>query len=189
MVNHEIVTAVVYLLGGDSEYIDTEDVAMKANEVAPGRFAWRKYKDQINIENVRTFLKDASQEKHGGYLVGSGRKGWMLTPKGVSFVTSPANTIETSDLSGHRPTNEESKLVKWAAREKGRLIGSGAYHKFTNDQKDEIEIADIEYFFRLDDYVRGDARNKKVRRITNLFSDDADLASAVEFLETLVQEK
>ena len=45
MVNHEIVTVVVYLLGGDSEYIETEDVAMKANEVAPGRFTCRKYKD------------------------------------------------------------------------------------------------------------------------------------------------
>jgi hypothetical protein len=54
--NHEIVTLAAYLLGGDTQYVDTEDVAVKANELAPGRFTWRKYRNQINIENVRTFL-------------------------------------------------------------------------------------------------------------------------------------
>ncbi|MFZ0829061.1 MAG: hypothetical protein WAO02_16730 [Verrucomicrobiia bacterium] len=44
--NHEIVTLAVYLLGGDSKRIDTEDIAVKANELAPGRFNWRKYRDQ-----------------------------------------------------------------------------------------------------------------------------------------------
>ena len=61
--NHEIVTLAVYLLGGESKAIDTEDVAVKANEIAPGRFNWRKYPHQINIENVRTFLSDAKKPK------------------------------------------------------------------------------------------------------------------------------
>ena len=52
--NFQIVTVAVYLLGGEARYIDTEDVAMKANELAPGRFSWIKYRDQINIkESVR----------------------------------------------------------------------------------------------------------------------------------------
>jgi hypothetical protein len=62
--NHEIVTLAVYLLGGDTQYLDTEDIAVKANEIAPGRFTWRKYSDQINIENVRAFLSDAKKEKN-----------------------------------------------------------------------------------------------------------------------------
>jgi hypothetical protein len=45
--NHEIVTLAVYLLGGDSKRIDTEDVAVKSNELAPGRFTWRKYADHF----------------------------------------------------------------------------------------------------------------------------------------------
>ena len=40
--NHEIVTLALYLLGGDTQYVDTEDIAVKANEVAPGRFTWRR---------------------------------------------------------------------------------------------------------------------------------------------------
>jgi hypothetical protein len=67
LANHEIVTLAVYLLGGDSQRIDTEDIAKKVNELAPGRFTWRKYLDQINIENVRTFLSDAKKSKNGCY--------------------------------------------------------------------------------------------------------------------------
>jgi hypothetical protein len=39
--NHEIVTLAVYLLGGDTQHVDTEDIAVKANEIAPRRFTWR----------------------------------------------------------------------------------------------------------------------------------------------------
>ncbi|HAB18651.1 MAG TPA: hypothetical protein DCE44_19690 [Verrucomicrobiales bacterium] len=54
--NHEIVTLAVYLLGGDTHRVDTEDVAVKANDLAHGRFTWRKYRDQINIDaNRRPF--------------------------------------------------------------------------------------------------------------------------------------
>jgi len=52
LANHEIVTIAVFLLGGESHAVDTEDIAVKANEIAPGRFSWRKYPDQINIETV-----------------------------------------------------------------------------------------------------------------------------------------
>src|SRR5512139_1564750 len=83
--NHEIVTLAVYLLGGDSEYADTEDIAVKVNDLARGRFTWRKYPDQINIENIRAFLSDAKKPKNGAYLLGSGKEGWLLTEKGLAF--------------------------------------------------------------------------------------------------------
>lgn len=44
--NHEIVTLAVYLLGGERQRVDTEDIAVKANELASGRFTWRKYPDR-----------------------------------------------------------------------------------------------------------------------------------------------
>jgi len=47
--NKEIGILSVYLLGGESKYIDTEDIAIKADALAPGRFLWRKYKNQINM--------------------------------------------------------------------------------------------------------------------------------------------
>ncbi len=53
LANHELVVLAAYLVGAGSASADTEDIAMKANQLAPGRFSWRRYKDQINIESVR----------------------------------------------------------------------------------------------------------------------------------------
>ena len=49
--NIELVTLAVYMLGGKEKYIDAEDVAMKVNEIVPGRFSWKKYRDQVNIDS------------------------------------------------------------------------------------------------------------------------------------------
>ena len=67
LANHEIVVVAVYLCGGATKPADSEDVAMKANELAPGRFTWTKYKDQISLEHVRVYLSDAKKEKNGSY--------------------------------------------------------------------------------------------------------------------------
>jgi hypothetical protein len=74
LANHEIVTLAVYLLGGEAHKVDTEDIAKKSNELAPGRFTWRKYSDQINIEHIRAFLSDAKKPKNGAYLTGVGNQ-------------------------------------------------------------------------------------------------------------------
>src|SRR4051794_12358128 len=85
LANHEVVTLAVYLLGGDRGAVGTEDVAKKANELAPGRFTWRKYKDQINLEVVRVYLSDAKKKAKGAYLIGSGNTGWSLSEAGLRF--------------------------------------------------------------------------------------------------------
>jgi hypothetical protein len=189
LANHEIVTVVVHLLGGESTFVDTEDIAKKANTLAPGRFTWRKYKDQINIENVRTFLKDASQEKHGGYLVGSGRNGWMLTPVGLRFAQEHRKDVVGADLSAKRLTTAQKQEAKWHERERARLLDSSAYAKMVGGNRDTLTESDVDQFFRLDDYVRGEARQTKVRRILNHFGKDPDLGAVVSELAQGVKEK
>jgi hypothetical protein len=81
--NPEIVTLAIYILGGAKQNIDTEDIAMKSYELAPTRFAWTKYKDQVNLVNVRISLSDAKKPKKYGYLCGSLTEGWSLSKKGV----------------------------------------------------------------------------------------------------------
>ena len=83
--NMEIVTLAVYFLGGQSRYVDTEDIAVKANELAPGRFTWVKYTSQINIHTIKTHLWDAKSERKGGLLLGSEKEGWMLSSSGHSL--------------------------------------------------------------------------------------------------------
>lgn len=184
--NHEVVTLAVFLLGGDSRYLDTEDIAVKANEVAPGRFAWRKYPDQINIENVRTFLSDAKKPKNGGYLIGSGSKGWMLTERGLEFAKKGAREFQGVDLS-RSPLSQREKQRR--VSEQARMLASEAFSKFIAGNVGAVTRQEAEAFFRIDDYIVGKAREGKIARILNTFGDDPQLGSAVKELANKVRAK
>src|SRR5690349_6049426 len=96
--NTELVTLAVYLLGGETTAVDTEDVAVKVNALAPGRFTWRKYPDQINLELVRVRLSEAKKPGRHGLLLGSGAGGWLLSPKGLAFARSRVQDLERGGL-------------------------------------------------------------------------------------------
>ena len=113
LANYEIVVLAAYLVGAHYRYVDTEDIAIKANEIAPGRFSWRKYKHQINIDTVRKRLWDATKK-------------------------------------------------------------DGGYH---------------ERFFRVDDYVVGDARKLKVERAKNAFANEPDFVDAIQAIAKFVRDK
>src|SRR5687767_15856094 len=99
LANHEVLTLAVYLLGGETQRIDTEDIAIRANELAPGRFAWKKYPDQINLELIRVYLSDAKKAAKGRYLAGSGNTGWMLSQRGLHFAREHAMDPGLENLS------------------------------------------------------------------------------------------
>ena len=184
--NHEIVTLAVYLLGGESKAIETEDVAVKANEIAPGRFNWRKYPHQINIENVRTFLSDAKKPKNGHYLLGSGKEGWLLTEAGCQFARKRVGELDGIDLSKTRHTALERQ---WINRERGRMLASEVFSKFQSGRINAITTQEAETFFRLDEYVKGEARERKILRVVNTFSEDAELGRAVTKLAEKIRKR
>src|SRR5712664_633633 len=57
LTNHEVVLLAVYLLGGETSSVETEDIAVKVDKLAPWTFTWRKYADQITfwtaMNNIR----------------------------------------------------------------------------------------------------------------------------------------
>jgi len=184
--NHEIVTVAVYLLGGKSRRADTEDVAIKANELAPGRFAWRKYPEQINIDTVRKRLWDATKPEKGGYLLGSERDGWLLTNRGLRFAKRVARGLGDAPLSRKRVNLTEKN---WLRRERARMLASDAFLNFRTVGLDAVTHQQAENFFRVDDYVLGDQRERKLVRMLNVFGEDAELGEAVRKLADKVREK
>ena len=177
--NHEIVTLAVYLLGGDSRYVDTEDVAVKANEIAPGRFTWRKYPDQISEDAVSKRLWDATRPDKGAYLLGSEKKGWLLTRRGLEFARDKARELAQADLSRTPMTASERR---WYQNERGRMLTEPAFLKFQSGNLHEVGSREAEAFFRVDDYVVGEARQRKITRILNVFGEDPELGQAVRQL-------
>ena len=55
--NPELVTLVVALLGGDLTYVDHEDIAVKSDELVPGRFSWRKYAGRIDLVKISDIVQ------------------------------------------------------------------------------------------------------------------------------------
>ncbi len=182
--NHEIVTLAVYLLGGDTVYVDTEDVAVKANEFAPGRFTWRRVRDQINLEIIRVYLSDAKKPDKGGYLLGSGTDGWMLTEKGLDFSRRRVKDLRGIDLSRKPMGTKERQRLR---NERARMLTDEAFIKFEAGGAESVSRREAEAFFRVDDYVVGDARERKIVRILNTFAEDPELGKAVKELAAKVR--
>ena len=184
--NPDIVTIAVYLLGGDSSHVDIEDVAMKANDISPGRFAWRKYPEQVNIFQISNSLSDARKEKNGSYVMGSMQSGWMLTDKGLEFARKRVRELENADLSRKPQTAKERR---WEKGERGRLISEPAFIKYHDGQQNDISQAEAEAFFRVNDYVVEQAREKKIIRILNAFGADPEIEVVAQALVSRVRGK
>lgn len=91
----------LYLLGGDSERIHTEDIALKCFQLYPSAFSWVKYSNYPDKDIVRVALTDARKKKYGALVEGrTGQKrgqsaktnrppvedGWVLTLQGISWI-------------------------------------------------------------------------------------------------------
>ncbi len=174
MSHHQIVVLALYLCGGATSPVDTEDVAVRANELAPGRFTWRKHAEQINLEHVRVYLSAAKNLKNGELVIGTGDEGWMLTPAGQRFA---GEHISAAPGTTRRRLSTEEK--RWVSRERVRLLSCEATKKVIDDRANEITLREAEQFFRLDDYVLGEARKRKISRLINLLGDDDDLGSVI----------
>jgi hypothetical protein len=182
--NHDTVLLAVYLLGGESGPIDTEDIAVKVNMLAPGAFTWRKYPDQINLEIVRVVLSNLKRSQGGKLLVGAGKDGWMLTERGLKSAKEFSGKSKRASGSKN-PLSQKEK--NWMRSERERMLGSPAFAKFRAGELDRVSEQEAEAFFRLDSYVTGRAREQKLLRLINVFGQDAELGDAVKSLEMKVR--
>lgn len=183
--NHQLVVMAVYLTGGHGSAIDTEDIAVKANEIAPGRFSWRKYKDQINIETVRKRLWDATKPEKGALLIGTEKDGWSLTKAGYDLAHA---LVQQGTLQG-TDSARTSKLERAIqTREVRRMLSEVAFQKISQRGGDTPTRADAERFFRIDDYVDAPARIAKVERFRIFAATRPDLLQAIDVLAALIEE-
>lgn len=179
----QVVTLAVFLEGGDSKAVDTEDVAVRANQLAPGRFSWRKYPEQINLEIVRVYLSDAKEK--AGLVVGSGRTGWSLTPAGLKWARTTSKKILGQDLSRSRDEVSGGSVDerRWR-RERARLLSTSAWERWTTGSKEDVDAKQAAEVFRIDSYAEGRMRTMKITRLRSLFAEDSEL---LPFLEAMAQ--
>jgi hypothetical protein len=184
LADYELVAVAAYLAGAQTRLVDTEDIAVKANALAPGRFCWRKYKDQINIEAVRKHLWYAAKPEKGGYLIGSEKAGWRLTKAGFDFARRQRRKRALRQSDKVRASQNE-RVAK--NREVRRMMNEAAFLKHRGGDTGSITKFDAERFFRLDDYVTGKTRSAKIERFRIMAVNNEPLTRAIDFLANMVR--
>jgi hypothetical protein len=155
---------------------------MRAHEIAPGRFSWRKYPEQINLELVRVALSDARKPENGALVVGTGRTGWSLTDAGQRWAVASAPRLLGRDLTKQRAERSAGSIDerRWQ-RERLRLLTTDAWRQWNGTHNaGSITREAAHDLFRIDRYVVGRARELKVNRLRTMFADDRELAKFVE---------
>ena len=175
-------TVAVALLGGDTEYVDREDVAVTLSEIAPGRFAWRKYPERIDLVAVVSALRDAKKPENGGLLVGSNRGGWMLSTAGARWLVE-------LDWRGMRAGSERGLARResiGAAQdsERERLRTTRAYDLYVSGRLGEISRQDFHRFARVNEYFQPRMRQRRHTIIDSAVSGDAVLSDLWELLKS-----
>lgn len=83
--NFELAVYALWLIGGATGPVDTEDVAAQCWQLAPQRFSWKKFPEYPDKDIVRVALSDAKKKKNGALVRGDGSSGWLLTARGVEW--------------------------------------------------------------------------------------------------------
>jgi hypothetical protein len=178
--NPELVTIVVALLDGDMEYVDREDIAIKVNDVAPGRFNWRKYPERIDLDAVGVALRDAKKPKNGGLLVGNNAVGWMLSATGLKWMKNlDLGAVQDAQSIKHRKAsitaNQEAECT--------RLRGTKAYGLFIDGKPDAIALEDFYQFARVNEYFKTRTRQRRYAIIDNAVAEDETLSRLWDLLK------
>jgi hypothetical protein len=173
----ELVTWAVFLLGGAEKRVDTEDIAIEVSGLAPKRFSWRKYPDQINLELVRVYLSAAKDAEHGEMLVGSGRTGWSLTRKGLMWVRAAgAELPKRHQVASDRQSKAGSIDANRRARERKRILSMPAWSRWAAGDR-SVVVDEAREVFRIDSYSSSSVREAKMTRMRAMFNDDERISA------------
>lgn len=171
--NDEVTLLALLMLGGEMEAVDTEDVAIRVDELAPGRFRWRKYKEHIDLGLVRNGLQDSRKKQ---LVTGGALDGWRLTSAGAQ----EAKTLADQDSATAHQSRLTPEQKQWRTRERERLIREPAFRAAQSEGAGTVTNADILRFFKFDEYLPADRRAERVHRLLVAFEGDAEISGVIE---------
>ena len=143
--NWETAVYALYLLGGATKSVHTEDIALRCFELSPGSFSWIRHVDLPDKEVTRSSLMDARKDKYGRLVTGrAGRHqgqyrgrgippeadGWSLSEAGVKWVQENQDRVQRSLGTGVDQSNRQE--ISRALR---RVTQSAIFQDFMNDRE------------------------------------------------------
>jgi hypothetical protein len=184
---HVVVLALADL-GGAGRWVDTEEVAVRARELAPAAFSWRKYAEQIDLDGVRLALRDATKERWGRLVEGSVRSGWSLTMAGAEWVRREGALVRGQLAAAAQPARRDEQRAETRKRalERGRLRRLAAWRLWEAGRP--VDRRQAEAVFRVDSDTPGREVHLRLQRMVALLGEDPSLGPFVREMASLVAE-
>ena len=174
--NDQVTLLALLQLGGSSSAVDTEDIAVAADKLAPGRFRWHKYPEHIDLGLVRNGLQDARKRS---LTAGGALKGWILTENGKHEADAFA-ALTLGDAARERLSLAEKG---WKTRERARLMHEPSFIRALKGGVFVLTEREILKLFRIDEYVPADKRTARLKQFSSAFSDDGDFGPTIRAME------
>lgn len=136
LTNWEIAVYALYLQGGGTRPVHTEDVALKCFELARESFSWVKYPNNPDKDIARMALIDARKEKIGTLVTGrAGRgkghstdahphrspDGWQLNEKGITWVKENEERLAV-ELKQQQPKAHRQEILQKLSRVRKHVL-------------------------------------------------------------------
>lgn len=173
-----VVALALGVLGATGRSVDTEDVAIKAHELVPEFFSWRKYPNQIDLDLVRMSLRHAAEDAYGRLVDGSVKTGWSLTDDGATWYSQGHETLLRLLGTGKQPRSVSIRFEnRKRIAERSRILLTDAWKGW--NRQEPVSHRQAQEIFRIDQYT--DIRHKelKIRQQTNLLREDSLLGQFV----------
>ena len=188
MSNVHLVTIAIANLGGHEKYVDAEDVAIQVNQLAPGKFSWRKYPQYIDLQVVNYALQDARRERNGGLIVSSKRsRGWMLSPAGMEWISSLDKMGKKAG--GELVSYRKGSLLFSQELELNRLRRTEAFGIYLENKTDELSVTDLYRFAKINEYYPAKTRQRRFAFIDTVVKRDTKLQNLWSILKEKFEEE
>lgn len=177
-----LVTIALGNLDGHEKPIDSEDIAVHVNALAPGKFSWRKYPEYIDLQVVNQSLQDARRKRNGALVVGSSTKGWMLSAAGMEWFKS--YNLDGSDDSVDTSPFRRGSILRSQDQERRRLLETEAYYLFKNGKLPDVTRIEFFEFAKINEYFPLKARARRYEFIESAVAGHEELYELWNFLRT-----
>lgn len=175
--NLDIVTIALFILGNGTKSFDKEEIATKADEIAPIRFRWKTNPNMVSDGLVWDALSNARKK---GYVLENTTK-YLLTVEGVKFAQENIHKIKNYDQTRTRFNKKDKEVYE---NTKDRILRSSAYLKAKENKLSEIASNEFQNFFRINEYMDKKQIKEKIHKLKNMFINDKDLKNNITEITT-----
>ena len=145
--NPELLIWALSLLGGNDNFIEVEDLFIKAFELAPARLSWRTRQDLPDYKKCSKALQEVEDQKRSQLSHLFEKKGAYkrkLSSAGIEWVNTHSKELAALYSDGVVPSasvQEDAKLLR-------SITESVPFEAFLNDEQTEMNVYEVSDLFR-----------------------------------------